>query len=146
MVGVSTEFADWVAKRLVEKSAGVLTDELVFDERKTDLGMAIKQAVNSKLGCCVAMRAPRISGANGNTPDDTQYSVSIDVAVMHNAALSPKLNSILLSEHLFRQFAGVVFNAEEDTPADVRADNLTHELNNGSKWLHLFTITHTTTI
>lgn len=145
MVGVSTEFADWVVKRLVEKSAGVLAEGLVFDERKTDLGMAIKQAVNSKLGCCVAMRAPRTNSTNGNTPDDTQYSVSIDVAVMHNAALSPKLDSILLSEHLFRQFAGVQFATRPEMPNNVRSDNMSHE-HNGTKWLHLFTITHTTTI
>ena len=145
MVGISTAFADWVSARLVEASAGVLDAGLVFDERKTDLSAAIRQAVNGKLGCCVAMRAPSISGADGSNADDTQYAVSIDVAVMHNAALSPELDSLTLSEHLFRQFAGVQFATLAGMPNNVRADNLSHELN-GTKWLHLFTITHTTTI
>lgn len=143
MVGVSTAFADWATAQLEKASADVLEPGLVFDERKTDLSMAIKQAVNSKLGCCVAVRAPRINGS-GDTADDTQYTISIDVAVLHNAALS-SLDSLTLSEHLFRQFAGVQFATRADMPNNVRADNLSHELN-GTKWLHLFTITHTTTI
>ena len=143
MVGVSTAFADWATAQLEKASADVLEPGLVFDERKTDLSMAIKQAVNSKLGCCVAVRAPRING-NGDAADDTQYTISIDVAVMHNAALS-SLDSLTLSEHLFRQFAGVQFATRADMPNNVRADNLSHELN-GTKWLHLFTITHTTTL
>lgn len=145
MVGVSTDFAEWVTKRLVEASSGVLAPELIFDERKTDLGVAIKQAVNSKVGCCIAMRAPTIDSAYGSTPDDTQYKVSIAVAIMHNAAFAPELDSVTLSEHLFRSFAGVSFKAEDDCPADVRADNLTHNLDS-TKWLHLFSITHTTRI
>lgn len=141
--GISKEFCDWVKARLVEYSEGVLAPELIFDERQTDLGMAIKQAVNSKLGCCVVLRAPRITQADGNSPDDTRYTINLDVAVLHNAALSPQVDSVLLSEELFARFAGAEFMLPSFMPRNVRADNLSHELQ-GTKWTHVFTTNYIT--
>lgn len=142
-MGISKDFCDWVRARLVEYSRGMLSPELVFDERQTDLGTAIKQAVNSKLGCCVVLRAPRISQADGNEPDNTRYAVSVDVAVLHNAALSPAVDSVLLSEELFCRLAGAEFSILGIMPRNVRADNLSHLLQ-GTKWTHTFTTTYIT--
>lgn len=145
MKGISTPFCDWLKARLVALSEGVLSAELVYDERHTDLGSAIKRAVNSKLGCCVVMSAPSLRQADGNTADDTRYTITVECALMHNAALSPELDSVTLAEHFFRALAAAHFDKPDVFPANVQADSLNHTLN-GTKWLHQFTINYTTLI
>lgn len=144
MKGISGQFCDWARARLVEKSDGVLSEALIFDERRTDLSQAIMQAVNSKLGCCVAMRAPRLQQV-GDRPDDTQYNVVLDIAILHNAALNPKLDSVLFSEHLFMSFAGELFATKPIFPVNVKADGLSHDLS-GTKWVHTFSISYIETL
>lgn len=143
--GISTAFCDWLKARLVEYSDGVLSAELVYDERHLDLGMAIRKAVNGGIGCCVVMSAPSLRQADGNSPDDTRYNVDVEVAIMHNAALSPNVDSVTLSESIFRRLAATHFELRTEFPPNVRADALNHTLN-ATKWLHQFTITYTLTI
>lgn len=145
MKGISGEFCDWLKERLVEYSSGVLTPELVYDERHVNLGQAIKKAVNSGLGCCVVMCTPNLRQADGNNADDTRYSVNVEVAIMHNAALSSDIDSVKLSEHIFRQLAATHFALALEFPPNVRAESLSHTLN-ATKWLHQFTINYITRI
>ena len=146
MIGISTAFCDWLKSRLVSLSNGVLTPELVYDERHTNLGTAIKKAVNGGLGCCVVMSTPSLRQSDGSSPDDTRYTVSVEVAIMHNAALSADIDSVLLSEHIFRELAATHFELRPEFPPNVRAESLTHTLNNTTKWLHQFTINYITRI
>jgi hypothetical protein len=143
--GISTAFCDWLKTRLVALSDGVLSNELVYDERHTNLGTAIKKSVNGGLGCCVVMSTPSLRQADGSSPDDTRYTVSVEVAILHNAALSADINSVLLSEHIFRELAATHFDLRSEFPPNVRAESLTHTLNT-TKWLHQITITYTLTI
>lgn len=145
MKGISTPFCDWLKGRLVALSEGSLSSELVYDERDTDLGSSIKRAVNSKLGCCVVMSAPSLSQADGSTAEDTRYRITVECAILHNAALSPDFDSVTLAEHFFRALAAAHFDQPDIFPANVTADRLTHTLN-GTKWLHQFTINYTTLI
>ena len=142
MKGISAEFCDWLKSRLVEYSEGVLAADNVYDERHTNLGMAIKQAVNSGLGCCVVMSTPSLRQADGNRADDTRYTASIEVAIMHNAALSPEVDSVTLSESIFRRLAATHFALRPEFPPNVRAESLQHTLNT-TKWMHQFVITYT---
>jgi hypothetical protein len=143
--GISTAFCDWLKTRLVALSDGVLSNELVYDERHTNLGTAIKKAVNGGLGCCVVMSTPSLRQADGSSPDDTRYTVSVEVAIMHNAALSADIDSVLLSEHIFLELAATHFELRTEFPPNVRAESLTHTLNT-TKWLHQFTINYITRI
>lgn len=145
MKGISTDFCDWLKARLVEYSDGVLAADNVYDERFVNLEMVIKQAVNSGLGCCVVMSTPSLRQADGNSPDDTRYAASVEVAIMHNAALSPEVDSVTLSESIFRRLAAAHFELRPEFPPNVRAESLQHTLNK-AKWLHQFTITYTLTI
>lgn len=145
MEAISYEFLDWVRATVVEGAAGVLGPELVFDEREKGLQQHVRKSVNSGLGCCAVVSLANLRQV-GNGPDDTQYRVEVNVAVLRNAGLSAEVDSVLLAEHLFRRFAGAVFQVmPTGLPVTVQAGSLTHQVN-GVKLIHTFEVSYLTTI
>ena len=141
MEAITYRFLDWAKQRIVEQSEGVLAVDSVFDEREQDLGNSIKLSVMKGLGVAVVLSLPDLNMV-GNEPGETLYSVSADVWVFHNKGLSPDFDSVKLTEHLFRQFAGVKFDLPNGhLRPNIKADNLRHEVN-GTKQTHYFTLSY----
>lgn len=145
MKAISYEFLDWVRATVVEGAAGVLPPELVFDEREKGLAQHVQKSVNSGLGCCAVVSLANLR-QEGSSPDDTQYRVEVNVAVLRNAGLAQEVDSVLLAEHLFRLFAGAAFKAlPSGLPVTVRAASLVHQVN-GTRLIHTFEVSYLTSI
>lgn len=141
MEAISYRFLDWVRRAMVEHSEGKLDAGAVFDERELDLVQNVKLAVNKGLGLAVVLSLPSLRQV-GDEPGETQYSVSTEVIVFHNKGLSKEVDSVLLTEHWFRIFAGARFDTPSRyIPANVRVDGLQHDVN-GLKQTHTFTISY----
>lgn len=145
MKAISYEFLDWVRATVVGGAAGVLVPELVFDEREKGLAQHVQKSVNSGLGCCAVVSLANLR-QEGSSPDDTMYRVEVNVAVLRNAGLAQEVDSVLLSEHLFRLFAGAAFKALPcGLPVTVRAASLVHQVT-GLKFIHTFEVSYLTSI
>lgn len=141
MEGITYGFLDWARERIVEHSEGLLKPDDVFDEREQGLVQSIKLAVGKGLGLAVVLTLPSLR-QQGDEPGETQYEASAEVWVFHNKALSAEVDSALLTEHLFLQFAGASYNKPDSyLRANVRADGLQHDVN-GTKQTHYFTISY----
>jgi hypothetical protein len=142
---ISYDFCDWVIERIKQNLGGKLTADNVFDMRKRDLGQSIKLAVNKGLGACVVVELGDLS-PQGNRPDDTQLEIEVNVTVCHNAAMksSSAFDSRAFTENLYRQFAGVSYEQEDDMSPNVRVGQLSSQ--GEDKMLHMFTINLLTTI
>ena len=145
MEAISYEFLDWVRATVVEGAAGVLGSELVFDEREKGLRQHVQKSVNTGLGCCAVVSLANLRQV-GNGPDDTQYRVEVNVAVLRNAGVAAEVDSVLLSEHLFRRFSGAAFKTlPTGLPVTVAAGRLTHQVD-GLRLIHTFEVSYLTTI
>lgn len=145
MEAISYRFLDWVAARVVQHSEGLLTADAVFDERAQDLGQNVRMAVQKGLGLAVVLSLPVLRHV-GEEAAETQYDVSVEVWIFHNKGLSANVDSVLLTEHLFRAFAGAEFALpNSELCANVEADGLQHDVQ-GVKQTHYFTINYTETI
>lgn len=141
MEAISYGFLNWARMELVQHSEGLLEPDDVFDERELDLVQHIKLAVNKGLGLAVVLSLPTLRRV-GDEPGETQYEVSADVWVFHNKALSREVDSVLLTEHLFRHFAGAQYDTPNRyLPANVSVESLQHDIN-GTKQTHYFTISY----
>lgn len=141
MEAISYRFLDWARERIVEHCEGVVDASAVFDEREQDLVGSIRVAVQKGLGLAVVLTLPGLRLV-GDEPCETQYEVTAEVWVFHNRALSAGVDGVLLSEHLFRAFAGAGFALPDRlVAANVMADGLRHEVS-GPKQTHYFTISY----
>lgn len=145
MATISYDFCDWVIERIKQNLGGKLTADNVFDMRKRDLGQSIRLAVNKGLGACVVVELGDLS-PQGNRADDTQLEIEVNVTVCHNAAMksSSAFDSRAFTENLYRQFAGVSYEQEDDMSPNVRVGQLSSQ--GEDKMLHMFTINLLTTI
>lgn len=141
MEAISYRFLDWARERVVEHCEGLVEEAAVFDEREQDLVGGIKLAVQKGLGLAVVLTLPGLRLV-GDEPSETQYEVTAEVWVFHNKGLSAEVDGVLLSEHLFRAFAGARFALPDRlVAANVMADGLRHEVS-GPKQTHYFTISY----
>lgn len=141
MEAISYRFLDWARERIVEHCEGTIEPEAVFDEREQDLVGSIKLAVQKGLGLAVVLTLPGLQLV-GDEPSETQYEVTAEVWLFHNKGLSADVDGVLLSEHLFRAFAGAQFGLPDRfIAANVMADGLRHEVA-GIKQTHYFTISY----
>lgn len=142
---ISYDFCDWVIEQIKQNLGGNLTADNVFDMRKRDLWQSIKLAVNKGLGACVVVELGGIY-PQGDSPDDTQLEIEVNVTVCHNATMksSSAFDSRAFTENLYRLFAGASFQQLPGMPNNVRAGNLSSQ--GEDKILHMFNIKLITTI
>lgn len=141
MEAISYRFLDWARERIVDHCEGLIGSDAVFDEREQDLVGSIKVAVQKGLGLAVVLTLPGLQLV-GDEPGETQYEVTAEVWIFHNKGLSADVDGVLLSEHLFRAFAGGRFGLPDRFIApNVMADGLRHEVA-GVKQTHYFTISY----
>ena len=146
MKPISHSFLDWVVARLKEAiPAELKADVPVYDDRSIDLPQLIAKAVNKGLGACVAVSLPGLSKEGDPEPSNTQYRVTVEVGVAHNAAVKSDLNSHALAETLFRSFAGAEFHSGGVMAFDVGVDDL-HSTVQNAHLTHLFSVYYTLTI
>lgn len=137
---VTQRFLDWAKARAAELLAPELTADTVLDERELDLGQLIAQRVNEGLGCCVVLRLPALNHDGSTHPDNVQQTLSVDIALLHNAVLAPEVDSLQLAERLYRGFSGADFELNYvGHCANVRATGFRGSVARGKK-TYTFTI------
>ena len=143
MKAISYDFCDWVIERIKRNLAEQLPEEVVLDERKSDLAQGISKAVNSSLAACVVVGVGSIV-PQGRNADDTQCEVEVNIAVLHNAKMKPEFDSRLFTEHLYRKFAGAEYERPPRLCANVRCGKL--DTNGDDKKMHMFTVSYYKTL
>ena len=143
MASISYAFCDWVLERIKANLNGQLSADLVLDERQGGLGQKIVKAVNQGIGACVVVGVGEIT-PQGNNADDTQCEISVNVGVLHNAALKKDFDSRLFTEELYRKFAGAEYEQSPFLSANVRVGRL--DTQGEDKKMHTFTVSHLKTL
>lgn len=144
MQPVTYQFLDWARAKIAAHLDGILSPDLIFDEREDNLMQTIQQNIAKGLGICIALSLPQLSQV-GNLADDTQYICSCAIGILQNRALHTAVDGCAIAEDLFRMFAGSEFQCGSRLAIDVKADSLSHTTV-GTKKSHEFVIYTTVTI
>lgn len=123
---------DWIRARVIECGCGLVSEEILFDERAQDFTKLIEKGITQGLKYCVCLSLASAARTQGNgSADDTVHRVTCRLALFRSPLAKRSIAELAwLAETLYMAFCGAFY---QPTPGsgkpDVFADSFSPTIN-----------------